>query len=147
MYRFQPNFAQPPSWKNRKITISQQQFVLSPRNLVSLSSLTILILPTVKISKIFNYVGGMKTYANPYGAPTTRVVSTNTWLVTCFGFLYLFYFILRFPHSSKSFDRYTGCARRTARVPVDRFWRSTRRMTCLCARKCLFAVTMRQFPI
>ena len=27
---------------------------------------------------IYNYVGGMTTHANPYGAGTTRVVSANT---------------------------------------------------------------------
>jgi len=31
---------------------------------------------------IYNYVGGMTTNANPYGAATTWVVSANTWLVT-----------------------------------------------------------------
>jgi len=36
---------------------------------------------------IYNYVGGMTSYANPHGAATTSVVSANT----CFGFLvYLF---------------------------------------------------------
>ena len=46
---------------------------------------------------IYDYMGGVwphnSTHANPYGAATTWVVSENTWLVTCFGFLvYLFSF-------------------------------------------------------
>ena len=41
--------------------------------------------------EVYNYVGGVTTHANAYGAATTCVVSANTWLVTCLGFLvYLF---------------------------------------------------------
>ena len=39
---------------------------------------------------IYNYVWGVTTHANPHGAATTWVVSANTWLVTCFGFLVLY---------------------------------------------------------
>ena len=37
--------------------------------------------------KIYNYVAGMTTDANPSGAATTWVVSANTCPVTCFRFL------------------------------------------------------------
>jgi len=36
---------------------------------------------------IYNYVAGMTTRGNLCGAATTWVVSANTYLVTCFGFL------------------------------------------------------------
>jgi len=40
---------------------------------------------------IYIYVGGVTKHTNPHGAAMTWVVSANTWLVTCFGFLvYLF---------------------------------------------------------
>jgi len=57
---------------------------------------------------IYNYVGGITTHANPYGAATTWVVSANTWLVTSLGFLvHLFCFILGIapsPHCWTDFD-------------------------------------------
>ena len=43
---------QPPSWKNRKIALSQQQFDQSPRNLAQRHILILLTLPTIKILKI-----------------------------------------------------------------------------------------------
>jgi len=80
--------------------------------------------------ELYNYVGGMTTHANPYGAATTWVVSANTWLVTCFGFLvYLFLFLI-----------YSGD--RSEPALADRFWRSIRHMTCFCPRKCLLVVAM-----
>ena len=53
-------------------------------------------------------------HANPYDAATTWVVSVNTWLDTCFGFLVdLFDFILvmaPIPHRWTHFDdQYTTC--------------------------------------
>ena len=78
--------------------------------------------------KIYNYIVFMTTHANPCGGATTWVVSSNAWHVTCFGFLGdLFSFFLY------SCDLATPS-------PVDRFWRSIRRMTCFRAVMCLFGV-------
>jgi len=63
---------------------------------------------------IYNYVGDLTTHANPHGAATTWVVSANTWLITCFGFL-----VCLFLFSLYSWDRAKPAL-------ADWFWRSIR---------------------
>ena len=56
-----------------------------------------------KYVKVYNCVLSLTTHANPHGAATTWVVCENTWLFTCFGFLYTFLFYSSTPAAFSPF--------------------------------------------
>ena len=80
--------------------------------------------------RMYNYVAGMTTHANPCGTATTWVVSANTWHVTCFGFLddLFSFFLYSWDHATPS--------------PLDWLWLSIRHMACFHARMCLLGVPL-----